>query len=175
MTGRWHVLEKADGTRYTEHMTKTNAMRILETENVPFEVHTYEFDEDNLDAQHAAASAGLPPEQVFKTIVMRNERNEIFVFCVPATTTVNLKKVRALTNSKDINPVHPQELLKLTGYIRGGCSPLGMKKKYPTFIDETAILFDTIFVSAGQRGLQLGVNGERLAAVTGAELSELTL
>lgn len=156
-------------------MTKTNAMRILETENVPFEVHTYEFDEENLDAQHAAASAGLPPEQVFKTIVMRNERNEIYVFCVPATTTVNLKKVRALTGSKDINPVHPQELLKLTGYIRGGCSPLGMKKKYPTYIDETAILFDTIFVSAGQRGLQLGVNGEQLASVTGAELTELTL
>lgn len=156
-------------------MTKTNAMRILETENVPFEVHTYEFDEENLDAQHAAASAGLPPEQVFKTIVMRNERNEIYVFCVPATTTVNLKKVRALTSSKDINPVHPQELLKLTGYIRGGCSPLGMKKKYPTYIDETAILFDTIFVSAGQRGLQLGVNGEQLASVTGAELTELTL
>lgn len=168
-------MEHADETLYTVSMTKTNAMRILETENVPFEVHTYEFDEENLDAQHAAASAGLPPEQVFKTIVMRNERNEIYVFCVPATTTVNLKKVRALTNSKDINPVHPQELMKLTGYIRGGCSPLGMKKKYPTYIDETAILFDIIFVSAGQRGLQLGVNGEQLASVTGAELTELTL
>ncbi len=154
---------------------KTNAMRILETAGIPFTTKTYEFDEENLDALHAAASAGLPAEQVFKTIVMRNERNEIYVFCVPAPTTVNLKKVRALTSSKDINPVKPQELMGLTGYIRGGCSPLGMKKHYPTFIDETAVLFDEIFVSGGQRGLQICVNGEKLAEVTNAQFAELTL
>ncbi len=85
-------------------MVKTNAMRILETAGIPFSTKQYEFSEDQLDAIHAAASAGLPVEQVFKTIVMRNERNEIYVFCVPAETTVNLKKVRALTSSKDINP-----------------------------------------------------------------------
>ena len=160
---------------HTFRMVKTNAMRILETAGIPFSTKQYEFSEDQLDAVHAAASAGLPVEQVFKTIVMRNERNEIYVFCVPAETTVNLKKVRALTSSKDINPVKPQELLGLTGYIRGGCSPLGMKKKYPTFIDETAILFDEIYVSAGQRGMQIAVNGEKLAEVCNGTLAELTL
>ncbi len=154
---------------------KTNAMRILETAGISFSTKTYAVDENNLDAMHAADSAGLPPDQVFKTIVMRNERNEIYVFCVPAPTTVNLKKVRALTDSKDINPVKPQELMGLTGYIRGGCSPLGMKKHYPTFIDETAILFDEIYVSGGQRGLQICVNGEQLAQVVEAQLVELTL
>ncbi len=156
-------------------MNKTNAMRILETEGIPFSTREYEFSEDQLDAIHAAKAAGLPAEQVFKTIVMRNERNEIYVFCVPAETTVNLKKVRSLTSSKDINPVKPQELLGLTGYIRGGCSPLGMKKKYKTYIDETAVLFDEIYVSAGQRGVQIAVNGEKLADVCNAELAELTL
>ena len=150
-------------------------MRILETEGIPFSTREYEFSEDQLDAIHAAKAAGLPAEQVFKTIVMRNERNEIYVFCVPAETTVNLKKVRSLTSSKDINPVKPQELLGLTGYIRGGCSPLGMKKKYKTYIDETAVLFDEIYVSAGQRGVQIAVNGEKLADVCNAELAELTL
>lgn len=154
---------------------KTNAMRILETEGIPFRTAEYEFDEEHLDALHASEGVGIPAEQVFKTIVMRNEHNTIYVFCVPANTTVNLKMVRQLTSSKDINPVKPQELLGLTGYIRGGCSPLGMKKKYKTYIDETAILFDEISVSAGMRGQQIIVNGERLAAVCEAELVALTL
>ena len=154
---------------------KTNAIRILEQKNIPFETKSYEFDEEFSDAETAAQKVGLPPEQVFKTIVMRNEHKQIFVFCVPANSEVNLKKVRALTGSKEIAPVKQNELLGLTGYIRGGCSPLGMKKKYPTFIDETAILFDEIYVSAGQRGQQIAVNGEKLAEVCGAELAELTL
>ncbi|MCQ2613697.1 MAG: Cys-tRNA(Pro) deacylase [Treponemataceae bacterium] len=154
---------------------KTNAMRILEAAGIPYSTKTYEVDLENLDAIHASQSAGLPPEQVFKTIVMRNERNEIYVFCVPATTTVNLKKVRSLTSSKEIGPVKPTELLGLTGYIRGGCSPLGMKKKFPTFIDETAVLFDEIYVSAGVRGEQIAVNGETLASLCEAPLESLTL
>ena len=116
---------------------KTNAIRILEQKNIPFETKSYEFDEEFSDAETAAQKVGLPPEQVFKTIVMRNEHKQIFVFCVPANSEVNLKKVRALTGSKEIAPVKQNELLGLTGYIRGGCSPLGMKKKYPTFFDET--------------------------------------
>lgn len=154
---------------------KTNAMRILEAEQIPFRTANYDFDEEHLDALHAADEVGIPAEQVFKTIVMRNEHNTVFVFCVPANTTVNLKMVRSLTQSKDVNPVKPQELLGLTGYIRGGCSPLGMKKKYQTFIDETAILFDEISVSAGMRGVQIIVNGELLAKACGAELAALTL
>lgn len=154
---------------------KTNAMRILEKENIEFSIKEYDFDEDNIDALHAAAGVNLPPEQVFKTIVMRNEKKEIYVFCVPATCTVNLKKVRMLTNSKEINPVKVTELLGLTGYIRGGCSPLGMKKKYQTYIDSTAILFENIAISAGIRGQQILVNAEKLASIINASIEDLTL
>lgn len=154
---------------------KTNAMRILETEGIDFEIKHYDFDEENLDAKHAAISVGLPLEQVFKTIVMENEKKEIFVFCVPASSTVNLKKARNLTNSKDISPIKQNQLLATTGYIRGGCSPLGMKKHFTTFIDETAVLFDKIAISAGLRGVQILVNGEILAKLISAKLEELTL
>ena len=158
-------------------MNKTNAMRILETEGIEFEAFEYDFEDCQAGqmALHSAEVSGIPPEQVFKTIVMRNEHREVFVFCVPANTTVNPKKARAITSSKEIDSVKPEELLGLTGYMRGGCSPLGMKKKYPTYIDETAILFDWICVSAGVRGMHLKVNGEKLAEVCGAELAELTL
>ena len=163
-------------------MNKTNAMRILENAKIEYEAFEYEVDEKEYEktpagslALHSAQACGFPPEQVFKTIVMRNEHKQIFVFCVPSNTTVNLKKVRTLTNSKEINSVKPEELLSLTGYVRGGCSPLGMKKIYPIFIDETAILFDFIFVSAGVRGTHLKLNGEDLAKVCNAEFAELTL
>ena len=152
---------------------KTNAMRILENLSIPYEVREYEYDEENSDAVSAAKKTGLPPEQVFKTIVMRNNNKEIFVFCVPADQEVNLKKVRMLTNSKEMLPVKQNELLGLTGYIRGGCSPLGMKRKYTTFIDETAQLFDFISVSAGQRGRQILVKAENLAAAANARFAEL--
>ena len=154
---------------------KTNAIRILEQKNIPFETKSYEYDEEVSDAETAAKKVNLPPEQVFKTIVMRNEHKQIYVFCVPANSEVNLKKVRAITGSKEIAPVKQNELLGLTGYIRGGCSPLGMKKKYPTFFDETAILFDAIAISAGQRGLQIFANAEKLAEAAEAEFAELTL
>ena len=152
---------------------KTNAMRILENLSIPYEVREYEYDEENSDAVSAAKKTGLPPEQVFKTIVMRNNNKEIFVFCVPADQEVNLKKVRMLTNSKEMLPVKQNELLGLTGYIRGGCSPLDMKRKYTTFIDETAQLFDFISVSAGQRGRQILVKAENLAAAANARFAEL--
>lgn len=152
---------------------KTNAMRILENLSIPYEVREYEYDAENSDAVTAAKKTGLPPEQVFKTIVMRNNNKEIFVFCVPADQEVNLKKVRMLTNSKEMLPVKQNELLGLTGYIRGGCSPLGMKRKYTTFIDETAQLFDFISVSAGQRGRQILVKAENLAAAANARFAEL--
>ena len=152
---------------------KTNAMRILETLSIPYRVVEYQFDEENSDAVTAAKKTGLPPEQVFKTIVMRNNNKEIFVFCVPADQEVNLKKVRMLTNSKEILPVKQAELLALTGYIRGGCSPLGMKRKYTTYIDETAQLCDFIAVSAGQRGRQILLKADDLAKAADACFVEL--
>lgn len=161
-------------SRDEKHIQKTNPMRILEQQNIEFEVFQYKYDEENLDAVHAAREMGLPCEQVFKTIVMRNNDNKIFVFCVPSNSSVNLKKARALTFSSEINPVKPSELLSLTGYIRGGCSPLGMKKQYPTFFDETIVLFDRIAVSAGMRGVNLFVNGENLAEIVSGKIVSLT-
>lgn len=154
---------------------KTNAMRILEHEGVAFNIVNYEFDSNHLDALSAAQKTGIPAGQIFKTIVMRNSVNEIFVFCVPADTEVNLKYVRALTYSKDIQPVRPSELLALTGYIRGCCSPLGMKKHYKTFIDETAELYENISISAGLQGIQILVEPQALARIIPATFAQLTL
>lgn len=153
---------------------KTNAMRILESLKIDYKVHTYSFDEDHLDAVHAAESAGLPIERVYKTIVMQNQSKETFVFCLPAEAEVSLKKARALTGSKEIDLIKLNQLQPLTGYIRGGCSPLGMKRKFPTFIEELATLEETIYVSAGQRGVQLEVRPTDLALAADAQFADLT-
>lgn len=145
---------------------KTNAMRILDGLGIKYSVTGYDVDPDNLDALSAAAKLGVSPECIFKTIVMRNDKNLIFVFCVSAESEVNLKKARSVTGSKEIKPVKMTELLGLTGYIRGGCSPIGMKKKYPLFVDETATLFDEIYVSAGIRGKQLIISPDNLIKAT---------
>ncbi len=149
-------------------------MRILESLSIPYSVHEYAYDEENLDAVHAAKSIGLDPECVFKTIVMRSNANAIFVFCLPAEFEVSLKKARTLTGSKEIDLVKQSELLSLTGYIRGGCSPLGMKKRYPTFIEETALLEDRIYVSAGVRGMQLALDPEDLRRAADAVFADFT-
>ncbi len=151
---------------------KTNAMRILENLSIPYTIHTYEWDEEHLDAIHASESAGLDPEKVYKTIVMRNSDNQIFVFCLPAEFEISLKKARAVTGSKDIDLIKTTELLSLTGYIRGGCSPLGMKKHYRTFISELAALEDTIYVSGGQRGIQLELKPDDLLKAADASYED---
>ena len=134
---------------------KTNAMRILESLSIPYTTHEYEWDEEHLDAIHAAASA-----------------KEIFVFCLPAEFEISLKKARALTGSKEIDLIKTTELLSLTGYIRGGCSPLGMKKHYKTYISELAVLEDTIYVSGGQRGIQIELRPDDLLKASGAEYAD---
>lgn len=157
-----------------EEIKKTNAMRILESMGIPYEVKTYEWEDEHLDAVHASEAAGLAPEQVFKTIVLKNVRNEVYVFCLPAQFEISLKKARAVTGSKDIELIKMTELQPLTGYIRGGCSPLGMKKHYPTYIEELALLQDFIYVSAGQRGLQLKVAPQDLAKAASAQFADFT-
>ena len=160
-------------------MKKTNAMRILDNLQISYEVREYE---DNTDhelvkgaATRTAEKLGLSLEQVYKTIVMRNDRKEIYVFCQSADSEINLKKARTVTNSKEISPIKPEELLNLTGYIRGGCSPLGMKRQYQTFIDELATLQEKICISAGIRGMQIIINPEDLAKACNAEFVDLCL
>ena len=147
-------------------------MRILDSLSIPYSVHTYQWDEEHLDAVHAAESAGLDPERVYKTIVMRNSEKRIFVFCLPAEFGISLKKARALTGSREIDLIRMDELMPLTGYIRGGCSPLGMRKHYPTYISELAALEETIYVSGGQRGVQIELRPDDLARAAEAEFAD---
>ena len=154
---------------------KTNAVRLVQQAKIPCREAFYEFDENDLSGLHAAAAVGMPPEQVFKTLVARGDRTGINVFCIPVCCELDLKKAAKAAGDKKIELVAVKELLALTGYIRGGCSPVGMKKRYPTFIDETCILWDEIAVSAGARGHQMIVPPEALLKMTGAKLTDITL
>lgn len=154
-------------------MKKTNAVRILENRKIEFKIIEYIFSEDEIDAVSVAVKIGVDPEQVFKTLVARNERNVFFVFVIPGNCELNLKKSAKASNSKKIELIKVKELLLLTGYIRGGCSPVGMKKLYPTFIDETAQLFDFIYVSAGVRGMQVKLNPDDLKIIVEAQYYDL--
>ena len=155
-------------------MTITNAMRLLKQANIPFDTSEYAVDESDLSGVHAAEALGVDADCVFKTLVARGEKKGIFVFVIPVAEELDLKKCAAATCEKKVEMIHVKELLGLTGYIRGGCSPIGMKKKYPTFIDEIATLFDRIYVSAGMRGQQLILNPEDLRAYTDAAFADLT-
>ena len=154
--------------------TKTNAVRLVQQAGIPCREEFYEFDENDLNGNHAAAAIGKPAEEVFKTLVARGERTGINVFCIPVCFELDLKKAAKAAGDKSIALVPVKDLLGLTGYIRGGCSPVGMKKKYPTFIDETCQLYDEIAVSAGARGHQMLLNPEDLARLIGAKLVDLT-
>ena len=155
-------------------MIKTNVMRLLEQAGIPYKALEYEADEDNLAGEHVASQIGMPTEQVFKTLVARGDKTGIIVFCIPVALELNLKKAASITGNKKIEMLHVKDLLGTTGYIRGGCSPIGMKKKFPTYIDETAILFDEITVSAGVRGCQLCLSQEALVKYIDASLCDIT-
>lgn len=156
-------------------MNKTNAMRLLEQAGIKFEIKEYEVDENDLSGVSVAKKTGLDPDSVFKTLVAKGEKNGIAVFCIPVTCELDLKKAAKAVGEKKIDMVHVKELLPLTGYIRGGCSPVGMKKQYPTFIDETAVLFDLIAVSAGVRGAQIVIDPDDLAGFVRAEMLDIVM
>ena len=156
-------------------MTKTNAMRLLDQAKVPYELQTYPFDEADLSGLHAAEALGMPPAQIFKTLVTRGERQGIQVFCIPVDANLDLKKAARAVGEKAVEMLPVKELLKTTGYIRGGCSPLGMKKAYPTVIDSHAREWETIVVSAGRIGWQMELSPERLREASGASFGDLIL
>lgn len=136
-------------------LKKTNAARFLDTLKLPYEMSSYEVDEEDLSAVHAAQSLGVAPECVFKTLVARDEAKRILVACIPAAEEIDLKALAKVAKAKRCELVAVKELLGLTGYIRGGCSPLAMKKHYPTFIDASVYRHEKVYVSAGLRGVQL--------------------
>lgn len=155
-------------------MIKTNVMRLLDQAKINYKTAEYEVDENDLSGEHVAEQIGYPQEQVFKTLVAKGEKKGILVFCIPVNTELNLKKAALAVGDKKVEMIHVKDLLGLTGYIRGGCSPIGMKKKYPTYIDETAILFDEIALSAGIRGCQIIINPEQVIDYVSAAVCELT-
>ncbi|MDF2539130.1 MAG: ybaK/ebsC protein [Herbinix sp.] len=155
-------------------MVKTNVMRLLSQAGISYKAMEYEVDENNLAGEHVAELIKIPPEQVFKTLVAKGEKRGVVVFCIPVNNELSLKKAAAVIGDKKIEMLHVKDLLDTTGYIRGGCSPIGMKKKFATYMDEMAILFDEITVSAGVRGCQLCIPREELVEYIGAELCDLT-
>lgn len=157
-----------------EKKTITNVMRLLSAAGIAYSTKEYEYDESDLSGVHAAEVLGLDPDTVFKTLVLKGDRTGHFVCVVPVAAEVDLKKAAAVTGNKKCDLIPVKELLPLTGYIRGGCSPVGMKKQLPTFIDETATLCEVISVSAGQRGVQVILSPDELLRYVKAEYADLT-
>lgn len=149
-------------------------MRLLDSAGLDYEMASYDYDESDLSGVHAAAELGVSPEIVFKTLVTRGDGNAFFVFVIPVAESLDLKKAARVSGNKKIEMIHVKEILDITGYIRGGCSPIGMKKEYPTYIDETAQLYEKIYFSAGKRGVQIILGPEELAGVTGGIFADLT-
>lgn len=154
-------------------MDKTNVMRLLDTAKIPYRVEEYEVDENDLSGVHVAAQLGQDADSVYKTLVLKGEKTGYLVCCIPVAEELDLKKAAKAAKDKKVEMIHMKELLPVTGYIRGGCSPVGMKKKFPTYIEETAVLYDEIAVSAGMRGKQVILNPEKLAEYVGAEFVPL--
>jgi len=153
---------------------KTNAMRILETAGISYEAQFYEIADEDFSGVAVAELTGIEPERSFKTLCARGEKKGILVFVIPVAEELDLKLAAKAAGDKRVELTHVKELFNLTGYVRGGVSPIGMKKKYPTYFDETAILFDTISISGGQKGCKLMVEPEPLAEFLGAEFAPLT-
>ena len=156
-----------------EKIQKTNAARLLDRSHITYRLVPYEVDENNLAATHVADSLGEDIRRVFKTIVVRGERTGYFVCVVPGDAEIDLKKAAKAVSDKKAELIHRKELLPLTGYIRGGCSPVGMKKAFPTIFHQTALDFPTIYVSAGQRGLQFEIAPADLIAYTRAITADI--
>lgn len=154
-------------------MTKTNAIRLLEQVHISFRTMEYPVDEQHLDGIYVAQKISMPPEQLFKTLVVKGEKKGILVCCIPVNKELDLKKAATAIKDKKIEMLVLKELLNTTGYIRGGCSPIGMKKKYPTFFDKTVLQYDEIGISAGVRGMQIFVNPNVLIPYIGANVFDL--
>lgn len=154
---------------------KTNACRILDQKNVAYELIPYEVDENDLGAQHIANQLNEDINQVFKTLVLKGDKTGHIVCVIPGNDEVDLKKTAKVTGNKNCDLIPMKELLPLTGYIRGGCSPVGMKKPFPTYIHETCELFDYIYVSAGVRGLQFKITPQDLIAAVPMTIADLTV
>lgn len=153
---------------------KTNALRLLDAAGISYRTREYEYDEKNPCGVRPEDLDAALRDRMFKTLVTRGDKTGIHVFCLPVSLELDLKKCAAVAGDKRIEMVPVKDILALTGYIRGGCSPVGMKKHYPTFFDESALLYDAIFVSGGQRGLQIEIAPADLIEFVGGTLADVT-
>ncbi|MDL2231164.1 Cys-tRNA(Pro) deacylase [Porphyromonadaceae bacterium OttesenSCG-928-L07] len=156
-----------------QKINKTNAARLLDQAKISYELIPYEVNENNLAAEHVAEQLGEDIESVFKTLVLRGDKNGLFICVIPGNKEVDLKAAAKVSGNKKADLIAMKELLPLTGYIRGGCSPIGMKKNFPTFIDSSCQKFEFIYISAGVRGLQIKLNPNHLIGFVGAITTEL--
>ena len=156
-------------------MTKTNVMRLLDAAKIPYRAAEYAVDENDLNGMHAAEGSGMPPEQIFKTLVAKGERGGYAVFCIPVCCELDLKKAAKAAGDKKVELIHVKELLPLTGYIHGGCSPVGMKKLFHTVIDKSAESQSTICFSGGKIGYQMEAPLSELEKVVPFELADITM
>jgi len=155
--------------------TKTNAMRMLDKASIAYEAIEYAYDDSDLSGTTIAKNAGLDPDIVFKTLVARGDKTGIIVMCIPVEKEVDLKKAASVSGNKKVEMLHVKDLLQNTGYIRGGCSPVGMKKAYPTYVDASVANHEKITVSAGIKGCQLLVNADELVAYLRATVENITM
>ncbi|HUL29507.1 MAG TPA: Cys-tRNA(Pro) deacylase [Thermodesulfobacteriota bacterium] len=138
-------------------MKKTNVARLLDSLKIDYKLVEYEIDESDLSAESVARKVNLPPEQVFKTLVARGDKTGVLMACIPGNSELDLKAMAAVSGDKKVEMAHVKEIQQITGYIRGGVSPIGAKKRYPVFLDESAVMFPFISISAGVRGFQIFV------------------
>ncbi|GEO27895.1 Cys-tRNA(Pro)/Cys-tRNA(Cys) deacylase [Alicyclobacillus acidoterrestris] len=153
---------------------KTIACRILDRQNIPYQVHEYDWNEEALDAKTVAQKVGISPSQIFKTLVLRGDKTGVLMTCIPGDRELDLKAVAIISGNKKVEMVHVKELQMLTGYIRGGVSPLGVKKKYPLYLDESVQGLDPVSISAGRRGLQIFLKGADLVFACEATLGAIS-
>jgi Cys-tRNA(Pro)/Cys-tRNA(Cys) deacylase len=156
-------------------MKKTNVARILDQQKIEYELFAYEVDENDLSAENVARKIGHPIDLVFKTLVLTGDKSGVIVAIIPGAREVDLKVLASLSGNKKCAMIHLKEIQSLTGYIRGGVSPVGMKKNFPTFVDDTALQYPEIFVSAGIRGLQCKITPQDLIKITGAKTGAISI
>ncbi|WP_270594651.1 Cys-tRNA(Pro) deacylase [Faecalibacillus faecis] len=152
---------------------KTNALRMLDKAKIPYSIKEYEYDEEHLDGRHVASQVDMDPNAIFKTLVLHDHHNEHLVCCVPVLEEIDLKKLAKLAGRKSVEMIHQKDLLSVTGYMRGGCSPVGMKKQFPTYIDESILKVDAVAFSAGKRGYQMIVNVQQILTYLNVKLGDI--
>ena len=152
---------------------KTNAMRILEKANIDYELNKYEVTNKHMDGATVAQIVGVDVKFVYKTLVLENAQHECFVFVIPVEETLNMKQAAHIAQQKKLALLPLERLKQVTGYVRGGCSPIGMKKHFPTYIDESALQLQNVYVSGGERGMQIKINSQNLIYIAEAEAANI--